>query len=571
MITSERRKKMKISELKYVRPDIEAIKARSAELFEAFDNASSAEEQLKIYNEYISIGENVSTQSSLAYIRFTLDTRDTFYSGEIEWMNENAPALEELNLIFRRKMLGSKFRPELEKALSPKIFKDYEIAMKAFSPVIAEDCVEEAKLQTEYKKLLSSAKIPFAGGEYNIPQLGKFKESPDRETRKAAFCAQGEWMKKNADKFDDIFDRMVKVRDRMAKKMGYKNYVELGYYRMGRDCYSPEDIAAFREQVLNDWVPFVCERKAEQAENLGIDRIMLYDDPITFKDGNPEPKGSPEEIFENGRKMYKEMSPLTGEFIDFMLDHDLFDVIAREGKSGGGYCIDLPEYKMPFIFANFNGTYGDIDVLTHEAGHAIAAYKAMNGELPVELRSFGMETAEVHSMSMEFFAWKWMPLFFGEKSEEYCAMHLNNAISFIPYGTMVDYFQQCVYENPEMTPKQRKELWLSLESKFRPYMSSEGIAYMKEGGRWQYQSHIYERPFYYIDYCLAQTVAFDFLIAMLNNYKDAFARYDRFVSAAGSKYFTELVADAGFMSPFRNGALKHITDELKKFAEKENM
>ncbi len=554
---------MKISEIKYERPDIEALRKKSEELFKAFDIAESAEEQLKIYNEFIEINEHVSTMSSLAYIRFTLDTRDEFYSSEIDWLNETSPVLSELRQIFQKKMLESKFRPELEKTLSPIIFKNYEISLKAFSPVIAEECVEESKLQIEYKKLLSSAKIPFNGGVYNIPQLGKFKDGPDREVRKEAFCAQGRWMKENADKFDDIYDRMVKVRDRMAKKMGYKNYVELGYYRMGRNCYSQQDIATFRQQVLNDWVPFVCEMKKKQAADLGIDKIMLYDDGICLGDGNPSPIGTPDEIFENGRRMYKEMSPLTGEFIDFMLEHDLFDVIAREGKSGGGYCSELSEYKMPFIFANFNGTYGDIDVLTHEAGHAIASYKAMNGDLPVELRSYGMETAEVHSMSMEFFAWKWMELFFGNKADDYRYMHFLNAVSFIPYGTMVDCFQQCVYEKPEMTPAQRKELWNELEAKFRPYMSSEGITYMEEGGRWQYQSHIYECPFYYIDYCLAQTVAFDFLIAMKKDYANAFERYDKFVSAAGSKYFTDLVKTAGFKTPFEDGALKDIIDNIK--------
>ena len=554
---------MKLSDIKYERPNIDELRARAEELFKRFDEAETADEQLTVYNEYIAMSESISTQSSLAYIRFTLDTRDEFYSKEIDWMNETRPVLSEMSLNFRKKMLASKFRPELEKALSPIVFKNYEISMKSFDPIIAEDCVEESKLETEYKKLLSSAKIPFMGGEYNIPQLGKFKEGPDREIRKEAFCAQGKWMKENADKFDDIFDRMVKVRDRMAKKMGFKNYVELGYCRMRRNCYSPEDIAAFREQVLNDWVPFVCEMKKKQAEELGIDRIMLYDDGICLKDGNPTPIGTPEEIFENGRKMYKEMSPLTGEFIDFMLEHDLFDVIAREGKSGGGYCTDLPDYKMPFIFANFNGTYGDIDVLTHEAGHAIAAYKAMNGDLPVELQGYGMETAEVHSMSMEFFAWKWMELFFGERADDYRKMHFLNALSFIPYGTMVDYFQQCVYEKPEMTPAERKALWIELEGKFRPYMSSEGITYMEEGGRWQYQSHIYERPFYYIDYCLAQTVAFDFLIAMKKDYDDAFKRYDEFVTSAGSKYFTDLVKDAGFKTPFEQGALKDIIENVK--------
>jgi oligoendopeptidase F len=114
-----------------------------------------------------------------------------------------------------------------------------------------------------------------------------------------------------------------------------------------------------------------------------------------------------------------------------------------------------------------------------------------------------------------------------------------------------------------MTPAERKALWVELEGKFRPYMSSEGITYMEEGGRWQYQSHIYERPFYYIDYCLAQTVAFDFLIAMKKDYDDAFKRYDEFVTSAGSKYFTDLVKDAGFKTPFEQGALKDIIENVK--------
>ena len=257
------------------------------------------------------------------------------------------------------------------------------------------------------------------------------------------------------------------------------------------------------------------------------------------------------------------MSEETGEFIRFMLDHDLFDVIAREGKSNGGYCTELPSYKMPFIFANFDGTSGDVDVLTHEAGHALASYKAMNSGILNELRQGGMETCEVHSMSMEFFAWKWMELFFGDKADDYRFMHLLNAISFLPYGTMVDYFQQKVYENPDMTPAERKQLWLDLESTFRPYLSKEGITYMEEGGRWQYQSHIYERPFYYIDYCLAQTISFDFLIQSKEDYNTAFENYDRFLRAGGSKTFTDLVKDAGFKLPFEDGKLCETAERLK--------
>ena len=555
---------MKISEIEYKRPDIEALKESYKVLTEAFTkDGVTAEEQAEIYRKLNKIDEDVLTMASLAYVRFTLNTNDEFYVKEMDFYNEAEPVMTGLKTVFAEAMLKSPHRKYLEEVFSPLIFTNYEILKKSYDPIIEEECVEENKLQTEYKRLLSSAKIPFNGEILNISQLGKYKDSPDREIRRQAFNAHGEFMKENGDKFDDIYDRMVKIRHKMALKMGYKNYVELGYYRMGRNCYSPDDIAEFRGQVIKDWVPFVCELKNKLAQELDIDRIMLYDDNIYIKEGNPQPIGSAEEMFDNGKKMYEEMSPETGEFIRFMLDHDLFDVIAREGKSNGGYCTELPSYKMPFIFANFDGTSGDVDVLTHEAGHAIASYKAMNSDIPQELRQGGMETCEVHSMSMEFFAWKWMELFFGDKADAYRYMHLLNAITFLPYGTMVDYFQQRVYENPDMTPAERKQLWLELESIFRPYLSNEGITYMEEGGRWQYQSHIYERPFYYIDYCLAQTIAFDFLIQSKENYSEAFANYDNFLKAGGSKTFIELVKTAGFKLPFEDGKLSEMIQKLR--------
>ena len=554
---------MKISEIEYKRPNVEELKAKYAEYTAAFTKEGvTAEEQAEIYRKINETDEEIGTMASLAYIRFTLDTTDEFYVKEMDFYNEAEPVMTGLKTVFAEAMLNSPHRKYLEKEFSPLIFTNYEILKKSYDPIIEEDCVEENKLQTEYKRLLSSAKIPFNGEILNISQLGKYKDSPDREIRRQAFNAHGEFMKENGEKFDDIYDRMVKVRTRMAQKMGYKNYVELGYYRMGRNCYSPEDIAKFREQLIKDWVPFVCELKKRLAEELGVDKIMLYDDNIYIKEGNPQPIGSAEEMFANGKKMYEEMSAETGEFIRFMLEHDLFDVIAREGKSNGGYCTELPSYKMPFIFANFDGTSGDVDVLTHEAGHALASYKAMNSGILNELRQGGMETCEVHSMSMEFFAWKWMELFFGEKADKYRHMHLLNAITFLPYGTMVDYFQQKVYENPEMTPAERKQLWLELEGIFRPYLSNEGITYMEEGGRWQYQSHIYERPFYYIDYCLAQTIAFDFLIQSQENYAEAFENYDNFLKAGGSKTFVDLVKGAGFKLPFEEGKLADMIKKL---------
>lgn len=558
---------MKLSQIKYNRPDKDTLIQNYKTLLAAFDSANNTQEQLKVYNDFIEQQKHLNTMASLAYIRFTLDTQDPFYLHESDFYDENGPVFEEYAIAFADKMLSSPYRKELEKALSPLLFQNYEIAKKAFDPRAITQMQEDNRLCTEYKKLLSSAEIEFDGQTLNIPQLGKYKEHRDRDVRRRAYEAQGIWMKAHEKEFDDIFDRMVKVRDKMAKICGYENYVQLGYYKMGRNCYNPEDIAAFRQQVLDIWVPFVSELKQQQAKALDIEKVMLYDDTVWSTAGNPEPQASMQEMFDNGKQMYREMSKDTGAFIDYMLEHELFDVLSRPKKSGGGYCTELPEYKMPFIFANFNGTYEDVDVLTHEAGHAYASYKAMRSIPLYELTQGGMETCEVHSMSMEFFAWKWMRLFFKDKANAYKTMHLSNAISFIPYGTMVDYFQQIVYENPQMTPAERKKLWLDLEIKFRPYLSVQGIPHLEDGGRWHYQSHIFERPFYYIDYCLAQTIAFHFLIALHNNYDTAFEKYQQFLSQGGSKTFTQLVADAGFSSPFEPDTLLKIVSELKKIRQ----
>jgi len=206
-------------------------------------------------------------------------------------------------------------------------------------------------------------------------------------------------------------------------------------------------------------------------------------------------------------------------------------------------------------------------VLTHEAGHALNSYLIADNRFALELGCGGMETAETHSMGMEFFAWPHMDKFFGDKAGKYRYMHALAALSFIPYGTIVDYFQHIVYENPEMSPAERNAAWLKLEEQFRPHISNEGIPFVGEGRRWQYQMHIYESPFYYIDYCLAQTAAFSFLLASQKDYDDAFSRYIRLSKQGGEKVWTELLEEAGFDSPFTPGALSTMAAEVEALLE----
>ncbi|MDR0937000.1 MAG: M3 family oligoendopeptidase [Oscillospiraceae bacterium] len=553
---------MKFSQMPYSRPDYDATEAELRSLLAEFESSRTAGEAAAAYLAIDRAGERFSTAYSLAYIRHTLDTRDKFYAAEQEYFDEVNPRLQEVTQEITAALLASPFRAELTDAWGDVMFRNAEITLKTFTPEIIGDLQEENRLTTEYGKLLASAQIEFDGKTLTLAQLAPYYQNTDRAIRKAAFQARSDWFLPHAERLDSLFDELVQLRTSMARKLGYENYIELGYYNMTRNCYDSSDIAKLRDAIVKYAVPISETLKKAQAERLGIDKVTLYDDALIFPEGNAAPKGSPDEIFAGGKQMYHDLSDDTAGFIDFMLENELFDVLTRPGKSGGGYCATIEEYKAPFIFANFNGTADDIDVLTHEAGHAFAAYLARDIE-PSNLRNPTYETAEVHSMSMEFFTWPYMKLFF-ENPDKYRYQHLASALTFLPYGTMVDEFQHIVYGSPSLTPKERNEVWKNLESKYRPYLDYD-FTFFGEGRRWQAQAHIYERPFYYIDYVLAQTAALEFWALDQTDHKAAWEKYRTFTDKAGTRTFTELIAAAGLDSPFDGDALKAIAETAHEF------
>ena len=557
---------MKVCDLPYRRVSEEEVLEGTERVLSRIREAKSADEILQAREEYLAILLEYRTNASLAYMRYSINTVDPFYVAENAHYDEIGPAVQNAGVRYAAALLDSPFRAELEARLSPVLFQAMEVERKAMSEAIIDDMVEENKLIREYSDLMSGMEFQFRGETLPRATLMKYAKSEDRETRRECYEVLGRGLESHREQLDDIFDRLVHVRDRMAKKMGYRNFVELGYYRMGRLCYDEEKVRVFRENILRDVVPAVSALRTENAARLGISDYHLYDDGIIIPGGDPKPCGK-EELFRAAREMYHAMGEETGAFIDMMLENEAFDVDARKNKWGGGYCTEFPKFKQPFILANFNGTAGDVDVVTHEAGHALNAWLIADNRFALELGCGGMETAETHSMSMEFFAWPFMDMFFGTSADQYRYMHALDAFSFLPYGTAVDAFQHIVYENPDMTPAERNAAWLKLEGQFRPHISMEGIPYLEEGTRWQYQMHIYETPFYYIDYCLAQTAAFCFLLASLEDYDDAFRRYLRLSRQGGEKLWTALLEEAGFPSPFTPGALKDLTGRVETLLE----
>ena len=557
---------LKFKDYEYIRPDLNEISEGFEGLLEKFNGANSFEEQNQIMAEINKIRSNVETMENLVYIRHSINTEDEFYAKEQDFLDENMPLYQNIVTKFYKALVNSKFRPELEKVWDKQIFTLAELQLKTFSEEIIEDLVKENKLVTEYDKLIASAKIEFEGETRNLSQMAPFMQSKDRAMRKNANEAYIGFFKENESKFDEIYDNLVKVRTNMAKKLGYKNYVQMGYYRMSRFDYDANMVANYRKQVYEDLVPVVVELKDRQRKRLGLDELKYYDEPLEYLTGNAIPKGEPEWILENGKKMYKELSKETDEFFTFMVERELLDLVSKKGKMSGGYCTFISDYKSPFIFSNFNGTSGDVDVLTHEAGHAFQAYLSRDYEVP-EYNFPTLEACEIHSMSMEFLTWPWMELFFEDEVDKYKFSHLSGAVNFIPYGVTVDEFQHFVYENPEATPQERKTKWREIEKKYLPFRDYEDNDLLNRGGYWFRQGHIFGSPFYYIDYTLAQVCAFQFWIKTREDKYKAWDDYIRLCKAGGSKPFLELVELAGLKNPFVDGTIKEVVKPIKEWLD----
>lgn len=554
---------MKFSEMKYERIDLEALEAKANEIIEEFEAAQSGEAAFEVHKKYYALKDEIATTVIVCRIRHDIDTSDEFYNKENNYNDEILPEMNNLETKYLRKVFESPYRSYLEGKIGKVAFTNMDLKFHSIDEKILPLMKKENALTSEYANLIASAKIDWEGETLNLSLLRKYMEDKDRAVRQKACKKYEEFFAANGGELDRIYDELVKCRTEQARMLGYDNYLELGYNRLQRNCYRKEEVEAFRKQVKEVYVPFATKLHERRAKRLGLDQLSFCDNDVYFLEGNPEPKGTPEEIMENGRKMYHELSPETKEFIDFMMDNELFDVLGRKTKKAGGYMEFLPQYNAPFVFANFNGTSGDIDVITHEMGHALQGY--ISGKDPIrEHADITMETAEIHSMSMEFFTEPWMSLFFDEQTEDYVESHFQGAAEFIPYGCMVDEFQHIVYENPEMTPAQRRATWTRLEKEYRPHLSYEGYPYFENGGFWQKQLHIYELPFYYIDYCIAQTCAFQYKIWMDENYQEAWDSYLHLCELSASDYFVNLVEEVGLDNPFEDGCMKKIVAKLEE-------
>lgn len=553
----------KFSETVYKRPDFSAVKKSIKLTLKKVKKAGSAAEVAEALKQNSETMQNAETAYVTASIRNTMDTTDPFYDGEMQYYNKALPSLMPLSKKLNDAVLASPHVEGLKELFGVQIINLYRADSLVQSARIVPCLISEGRVCTEYSKTAAGCSTDFRGENCNFYGLMRHMSSPDRAERKEAFLAWADMYKGISDKLDGQYDKLVRLRTKMAKKLGYSSYTPLAYLQRRRFDYTQQDVAAFREQVRTEITPLVAQMRAEQAKRIGVEKLHYYDEELMFPDGNAVPMGSKDDMLEAAGRMYRELSEETGEFFDFMTRHELFDLETRPGKHMGGYCTFLAKYKAPFIFSNFNGTSADVDVLTHEAGHAFEAYTASRIQPLDEYYSSTSEINEIHSMAMELFTHPWMDKFFGQNADKYRFAHLSGCISVIPYLTCVDEFQHGVYADPCMTAKQRRELWRSIERKYMPWRDYDGVEFLEEGGFWMQKQHIFLYPFYYIDYALAQLGALELYNRMNTDREAAWNDYMALCRAGGSKPYLELLKLAHLSSPFAPDTVHKILEPLK--------
>ena len=556
----------KFQDMVYERPDFDALIEEGKQLL---DQLAKAPDEQAFFDALLALdrqGRNLGTQGTLAQIRHSINTKDAFYLAEQDVWDEAYPRFQEIFVGIAQAVLASPFKKALAAKYGPHLLEKMEVSLKTFKPEIMEDLVEENKLVSEYEKLIASAEIPFDGKTLNLSGLAPYQESQDRAVRKAANDAYWGWLAGHQDTLDELYDKLVKLRHGIGKKLGYDSFIPVAYARMGRTDWTPEDAKVYRQQIKDSVVPLAQKLCREQAERIGIPDMKNYDYQLEYLSGNPKPVGDEPVLVAHASQMYHELSPETDEFFQVMVGQQLMDLTTKPGKASGGYMTFLPDYKVPFIFSNFNGTSGDVDVLTHEAGHAFQGYLQRDVELS-EIASYTSEVAEIHSMSMEFFTHPWMEGFFGPDTEKYYHSHVAAALKFLPYGASVDEFQEWVYQHPEASPQQRRAAWREIEKGYMPHLDYDGNAYLEEGGRWQRQGHIYFAPFYYLDYTLAQVVALQYFTWMKTDKEAAWQSYLTLCRESGRVPFKQLVPQSGMKSPFEPGTIAGITPALEAYLD----
>ena len=444
--------------------------------------------------------------------------------------------------------------------------KRIELFREANIPLYAEASV----LAQQFGVISGKMTVEVSGNEYTLQQASKFLESPDRSLREDVYRKIQERRGQDKDALNDLYTKLIEIRNRQALNAGFANYRDFKFEELGRFDYTKEDTFHFHEAVREYVVPLVNRINEKKRKKLGLDTLRPWDveaEPDGIKPLRPFTNG--DDLLTKTIACFNRLNPFFGDCLHTMLKMGRFDLESRKGKAPGGYNCPLAETGAPFIFMNASGQMGDLTTMVHEGGHAIHSFLTHPLKLSA-FKEYPMEIAEVASMSMELFTMDHWDLFFDAKNDLARAKEhqLERVITIFPWIATIDKFQHWIYENPFHSLEERKEKWMEILEEFSSHsVDWQGLEEFREYG-WQKQLHLFEVPFYYIEYGIAQLGALGLWMQYKRNKEKALQNYIQALSLGGTRTLPELYDAAGLKFNFAKEQIKHLMDFVGEEMEK---
>ncbi|MCE9592136.1 MAG: M3 family oligoendopeptidase [Planctomycetes bacterium] len=476
------------------------------------------------------------------------------------------PALKPIGFELQKKFVASPHRAALKDPKLALLSKRWQADVEIFRPENIPLQTRATEVVTEYGKLCGRMTVEFRGKTYTLQQLGRFLEEPDRPTREEAWRLSSERRLRDRDATDDIFEKLLDLRGQIARNAGLGDYRAYTWKSMKRFDYTPQQCLSFADAIEKTVVPLVRELDRQRAADLGLEKLRPWDLAVDPKSRAPlrpfDPAKVDEFVTKTGRVLQHVSPPLAEQFASLKMGRNL-DLESRQGKRPGGYQSSLEESREPFIFMNAAGTQGDVDTLLHESGHAFH-FLAACGEPILELRQAPLEFCEVASMSMELFGADHLGEFYPDPADALRAkrQHLEGVIRFFPWMATIDTFQHWLYTNPGHTREQRTAQWLAILDRFATGAVDHTGLEPARRSMWHRQLHLFNYPFYYIEYGIAQLGALQLWSRFNRDAASALAGYRRALALGGTRPLPELFTAAGARFDFTRETLAPLMDEI---------
>jgi oligoendopeptidase F len=536
-------------------------------------NSTSALEQwLRDASELEAV---VSEDASWRQIRMTCDVESKELQQAFAYfMMEIQPKIQPIADRLNRKLIGN---PHLKELDQQKFFTYIRNVKKSIDLYRDENVPIQAELsvmQQQFGQIAGKMTVEVNGKEYTLQQAAKFLENPDRRLREEVYRKINERRLHDKNELNHLYTQLIGRRDSIAKNAGFKNYRDYKFIELGRFDYTKQECLQFHEAVKQQVLPLVNEINERKKEKLGLDTLRPWDVEAEPENIQPlHPFESADELLGKSIDVFEKLRPFFADCLRKMKAMNRLDLDSRKGKAPGGYNCPLAETGAPFIFMNAAGQMHDVTTMLHEGGHAVHSFLAH----PLELSGFKeypMEIAEVASMAMELFTMDQWKIFFPNEEELLRAkeQQLERVITIFPWVATIDKFQHWVYENPNHTEEERAENWMRILNEFTsPVIDFSGLEEFRRYA-WQRQLHLFEVPFYYIEYGIAQLGAIGLWKQYRANKEQALNNYTNALALGGTKTLPELYKAAGlkfdFSSEHIRSLMEFVHDEWRKIVLK---